>query len=104
MTGHPVNRDDRALRMRSIQAGIKQGAANRTPEERAALQAWLRTLPPLTARQKRVLAQVRDEIDAGFVDSIRRRISDGQTPVGFDDAGRTLGFSPDEFKGVSDDR
>ena len=34
------------------------------------LEAWLASLPPLTARQRNVLAKVRVEIDAGFTDGV----------------------------------
>lgn len=38
--------------------------------ERVSLEEWLATLPPLTARQKQILAQTRAEIDASFGDGV----------------------------------
>ena len=63
-------RDDRAHRVRQIQAEFKEQVSNRRPEQQAAFEAWLASLPPLTARQRKVLAQVRVEIDAGFTDGV----------------------------------
>lgn len=48
-----------------------------TPDQQAALDAMLATLPPPTAEQRAVMAQVRAEIDAGFTDGVVDPNEDG---------------------------